>query len=356
MKARTGTTTSSSRTTSEPRRAQASAAVHREPARPAGFDEEGDLLARLGSVHVRRSEDRDFEDLLRDMVLRSVTEREARAVILAGGSGAGKTTLVEHAVRSDPRLSLDGDRPGMLRVQVPSPCTLADLGTAIAIAAGQPVREGLKANSAWGIAMRTLRAKDIRFVWLDEVHNITWDSNRVQARRIRNTVKTAMINIRHRVGIVLSGDTSIVPFLCEDGHVARRADVFALAEIGKRRHRIVAETVRKLAAKARMTTPRDLQTRVVPRLVHAALGQFGTAVEMTRITIVRASRERDASGAPPTELTLEHFATNWARSTGADAVANPFVSPRWKEVDCAALVGRIRSRQTAGPRRQGKGG
>ena len=318
--------------------------------------QEVELLRRMKSVYVRRAEDKRLGALLQDMVVRTMAEPEARAVIVAAPSGAGKTTLIRSVAADNPSLSLEGPRPGMLHVQVPSPCTLADLGTEIARAAGQPVRDGLKAPAAWGIAMRTVKTKGIRFIWLDEVHNITWDSNVKQARKIRNTIKTALINIRHTVGIVLSGDTSILPFLLEDRHVTRRADRFALPEIGKERHRLVAGTVRELAMEAGLETTPDLQTAIVPRLLHASLGQFGTSVSMTRITIVRALRTRDRSGRPPKVLTREHFAANWAQETQSDAPNNPFVDERWFEIDCAAIVGRDLHEPPAASRKARKRG
>ncbi|WP_237478683.1 AAA family ATPase [Lichenibacterium dinghuense] len=303
------------------------------------LEEDGRILETLLKVYARRSDDGRFEGSLRDMVVGTLSGKDGRAIILAAPSGAGKTSLVEHASRRVPGLSLDGRRPGMLFVQVPSPCSLADLGAEIATAAGHPVRKGLKAPVAWDAAWRVIRVKKIRFLWIDEVHSITEVANAKSARQIRNTLKMALINARHKVGLVLSGDPSIVGFLRGDAHVRRRSDVFAFAPLDGGMLEVLAKTVARLAEKVGMGTPRNLRNQVVPRLAHAALGQFGTAIEMTRFTIVGALRIKDGRDRSPSSLTLEHFATHWARSTGAANTENPFLTARWADLDVAAILG-----------------
>lgn len=66
------------------------------------------------------------------------TEKETNGMIVIGESGAGKTTAIAHALREHPAFSgavgEPGEamlRPGILKVDVPSPSTLKNLGTVI---------------------------------------------------------------------------------------------------------------------------------------------------------------------------------------------------------------------------------
>ena len=311
----------------------------RPPARPSA--ERQRLLRAMAGVYVTRREDALFAELSADMADRTLAEREGRALILAAPSGAGKTSLVRHGTRAHPDLFTvpdDGGAVGMLFVQVPPACNLADLGAEVARAAGYGVSARLKASVAWGAAMRQVREKGIRFLWLDELQNVTELANKKEALRIRNTIKMSLINRHHAMGLVLSGDTSIVAFLCSDKHILRRSDVMAVAPADPSLFGAIADAIRLMAGKADMSTPPDLRTEVVPRLVHAALGQFGTSIEVARMAVARATEGGGGTSGAPMILTMEHFARSWARAHGVGADENPFVTPRWAELDIAAIL------------------
>ena len=88
-----------------------------------------------------------------------------------------------------------------------------------------------------------------------------------------------------------------------------------------------------------MGVPSDLKRVVVPRLAHACLKSFGACMEMSKQTIQRAVRRRGTTGDAIT-LTLEDFATTWARKYGVSASENPFVLDDWARIDCEAVVSR----------------
>ena len=309
------------------------------PARPSA--ERQRLIRSMNGVYVTRREDELFAELSADMVDRTIAEHEGRALILAAPSGAGKTTLIRHGTRAHPALSIAPDQHGavgMLFVQVPPACNLADLGTAVARAAGYPARDGLKASVAWGAAMRVIKEKEIRFLWIDELQNVTELANVKEARKIRNTIKMSLINVRHTMGLVLSGDVSIVSFLCSDRHILRRSDVMQIAPVDASLFPIIADAIKRIASKAGMSTAPGLETEIVPRLVHAALGQFGTAIETARMTIARTTETRDGASGAGAVLDMENFARSWARAHAVGADANPFVTPLWAKLDVAALL------------------
>ena len=309
------------------------------PARPSA--ERQRLIRTMNAVYVTRREDALFAELSADLVDRTLAEREGRALIVAGPSGAGKTTLIRHGTRAHPELSITPDEHGavgMLFVQVPPACNLADLGTAVAQAAGYPARDGLKASVAWGAAMRVIKEKGIRFLWIDELQNVTELANVKEARKIRNTIKMSLINVRHSMGLVLSGDMSIVSFLCSDRHILRRSDVMEIAAVDASLFAVIAGAIKLMARKAGMSTAPELETEIVPRLVHAALGQFGTSIETARITIARAADSRDDASGAVAILDMENFARSWARAHAVGADANPFVTPLWAKLDVAAIL------------------
>jgi len=76
----------------------------------------------------------------------------------------------------------------------------------------------------------------------------------------------------------------------------------------------------------------DLDGAFAPRLIHAALGEYDTAIEMTLEAIKFAHKSNAKT------VGREEFAAIYARRTGNAAPANPFVADNWRQIGCQYVL------------------
>ncbi len=308
-------------------------------------------------VYLRRSMDDKLDRAIEVAAKATLEEPEARAVVLCAPSGAGKTTMLNRALERNVALaSARASGAGLLRIQLPSPCTLAELGRVIATKAGYPMRADLRAPVTWDAAWRAMDARKVRFLWMDEMQNVSETATKPEKAKILNSLRALLIETGRTRGLMLSGQESIVSFLQEDDSIRRRSDFLTLRPITPGIHVSLAKGVTEIASVAGIPPSAELaaclRSELIPRLSHASLYQFGTALEMTRWTVEQALAPAFVRGKAlpvPTSLTMEHFAARWAAATGNAAFANPFVTPDWSKLDC-------RLRNVTDPRQLGHGG
>lgn len=314
-----------------------------------------------GSIYIRRAEDDALDNMVACVVAATLEEDEARAIVIGAASGAGKTTLLDRVLRDNRQLAAAKERGAdLLRVQVPSPCTLAEFGRTIAVAAGYPVKAGLRASVTWDAASRAMDARGIRFLAVDETQNVTETASLSEALKIRNTFRTLLLATGKTRGLILAGQASIVDFLTADDQIERRSDFLPMHSITKSKHAALGAGVRSIAKRGELPLSEELESdllrELVPRLAHAALNQFGTALDMARRTVEQALAADVVAGQmrpPASHLTIEHFASRYARSTGNAAFANPFIAADWSTLDCRLRHVVDTSQLTAAPNRGG---
>ena len=95
---------------------------------------------------------------------------------------------------------------------------------------------------------------------------------------------------------------------------------------------------------ARMAEIADLaldveEGELVPRLLHAAGRELGTAMEICHDAIEKALNDpANAPGEAGPGLTRLPFANACAARTGCDLATNPFLAPAWGDIDCTKLL------------------
>lgn len=279
---------------------------------------------------------------------------ECRALVITGESGAGKTTLL--------RKVLGAPRPGansmpILSQQLPAPGTQLTLGRALLDKLGYPISDHAKEHVVWDTVRRQLALADVDILHLDEVQNITGRATRKDARKLLDGLRARLIDAEHPVILVLSGLPEIAPFLAGDTQIRRRADFMALETLTPEDIPTLTEVLNNLGGKANLEV--DHEGDLVPRLMHAAGRQFGTAMEMCVEAALRAVRPVDAFGTRlPRERRLgrSHFGAVYAGRSGNAPFANPFLAQDWHLVDTTLVQithpAQIPSRDDEPPPRQ----
>ena len=289
---------------------------------------------------------------------------ECRSIVVTGESGAGKSRLIHHAFATHPALAdfADPEAPRIaISVMLPSPCTLQAMGQAILTELGYQIDRPLGETVAWARVHRLLLRRGILVVHLDEMHNVTETANRLELAKIRKTLKALTANLRWPVALVVSGlphvtevmeAVAVEPMpgqpiatpIDRETEVRRRFRFVQLKPLSLPDDLDVVENAAEhLAAIAKFALPEDFETEVAPRLVHAALYQYGTCLELVGDAIETMLNKPDGG----TVLTIGRFADAFAERTGNAANMNPFLAPDWPNVDCRAI---LRKREDEPPR------
>ena len=288
------------------------------------------IMRLVMSKYVRRPEDERIERAINKAIDDTLAGSEARGVVVTALSGAGKTTLLNRLFDRHPKLGTGPDAPcRMIKVAVQAPCTLKGLGRAVCWAAGYPIQSNPDAGVIWDRARQQLQAERIRFISFDEIQNVTATARAGEDTKILDTIKSLLINPAFNIGLILAGQPSIVPFLEADGQVSRRLAFNRIDPIGQRSAAAMKTIITSLAETAGLRFDQVEADWLMPRLIHAALNQFGSAIEMARDVIALACEE------PVGTLRREHFARDFASRTSNAAFANPYLSIDWQALDCS---------------------
>ncbi|MEH3119791.1 MAG: TniB family NTP-binding protein [Methylorubrum populi] len=315
---------------------------------------------------ILRTPDRDdetsaaFRKLYADLVTRIDPTRplgpgnrsETRALVLVGRTGAGKSSMLSRIISDHPAFpgfGIPGSGCRAVSVQTPSPCNPKALGLEILRVLGFPMAAERPVPAVWGRVRDRLEFLGKVVLHLDEIHNVLETANKRELTQIRTLLKAFMISPNWPVVLVLSGLPEVIPFFAglnepeEDGRTnadtkgeVRRRAVFVNLRSLRERHdpSMIAAAVTDMAEVAGMGVPDDIGTKLAPRLIHAALYELGTTMQIAHEAIGLAFHSRPRA----TVLGMKHFKLAYRARTGCLDTANPFVVVNWRKVDCTRVL------------------
>jgi type II secretory pathway predicted ATPase ExeA len=267
---------------------------------------------------------------------------EASGIAIIGASGAGKSTMLRRIFLEHPafpRYGVIGSRCPIVTVKPEGACTLDRFAIDTLRKLGMPVQDVPRQEQRMAHMVRDqLRLMGAKVLHIDEAHHITQPANSIQIKKILNTFKCLMIDDEWPIGLILSGIPELRQVLEGERQVARRLAFVPLAGLTVASDaRKVGKIVQQLAGLAKLGFS-TVQTDVLaPRIIHAGGYQLGCAIERIHEAIrVRLKRNlsRLSTDTPsPDPLTLDDFATAYARKTGVEAQDNPFLAHDWEATD-----------------------
>lgn len=191
-----------------------------------------------------------YKCLLADDLMPAVEteELEARCVVVAAPSGAGKSHILRR-LREHPGLKPTVDAFGPLRplvaVKAPSPCTLKTLGMQLVKAmTGRRLSSHLKEHEVWGEFYAQADGQGTAVVMIDEFHHVLAKRNVDERLAIVNTLKNLVIpdpadplrppgaELRP-ILLVLSGMPSVAKTIEMDEQLLRRRLVISIDPLGR---------------------------------------------------------------------------------------------------------------------------
>ena len=233
-------------------------------------------------------------------------------LLLVGPSNNGKTMIVEKFRREHLRGAEADLREGaiavpVLKVQMPPAPDERRFFSAVLEALGAPDRSNDRLAAKQDMAMRMLRATNVRLLVIDEVHNIL-SGSRDQQRRFLNLLR--WLGNELQIPLVAVGTSEALRAIQSDDQLANRFTPFSLPP-----WRLDAEYLRLLNTLEAMLPLRERSGLEEPafaqKLLNAAEGILGEVVNLVTtaaVAAVAAGEERihidridDIGFIPPTE-------------------------------------------------------
>jgi hypothetical protein len=260
-------------------------------------------------------------------------------LVLVGPTGVGKSKSLERYFNQHPVLSGYADPASgspLISVSVPSPCTSMQLARALLRATGYVLERDMAAHRLWEKALDRLQAMRKFIVHFDEIQHVVHNIPEKDLQQMADTLKNAMYN--RRITLILSGVSTLVPFIQYDAQLFRRLAILPFEGITPEKHDDIRKMVGTYGNAAGLSDFRASNldnADFIARLSHAALNAYGYSIVLTQLAIENALE----SGSD--RLTNENFATVFAKKTSFSADRNPFLAPNWHMIDCAKMFEKV---------------
>lgn len=259
--------------------------------------------------------------------------RGARALVVTGKAGAGKSRALSHTFRNRPEFKGFGTPDEwcpLLSVVAPSPFTLGALGNEIARKLGYHGRREIQHSKVWPVVRELMAEFEVRILHIDEAQHGDEINNPVMAQEVENTFKRMMQEADWPIWLILSGLPELSRFCQDDDSMKRRVRVLPFEPLTFSNHAdAVCETVRDLVDLCPQVGCGKLKSHeFAHRLLHAATYQFGLVVEYVQDAIAECLAAEGGG-----ELDIGHFADVYALRTGVlTDDLNPFLAKDWTAI------------------------
>ncbi|WP_167354057.1 TniB family NTP-binding protein [Sinorhizobium saheli] len=296
-----------------------------------------DLMARVRSTYFKTKNDDELLVKLRRIERGIQDGREpGHALIVMGESGAGKSTIVEKALKSLATLKDYDDGYGnemrpILYVIAPPSCTMTDLAAEILERLGYESASIGRGASVYHKLQRSLKNYGVRLLVIDEFQHVLEAPKIKGPAYVTNTMKNMLQDKSWPVHLVLVGLPEIEAVVDRDPaeQMERRTDPLTLANLSFKEDgeyvEWIVNTLVEDRAGLRMSS--DQPHEFVERLMHGARSRFGLIMHLITYAI------EDALEAGHDEVSTENWIEAYARlakSKGTDD--NVFAEPAWRSI------------------------
>jgi hypothetical protein len=260
---------------------------------------------------------------------------EGKAIMIVGGSGAGKSRLLRRTFKNHaafPNFGVDGVWCPLISVGAPSPCTLLQLAIRILIRLGYPITRGIAENGAWLRVREQLQLQRILFLHIDDLQHVLHTLGEDEVQKVRDTLKDLMTSTDWPVQLILSGLPDLLPFVRQDRQLRRRMRFMVLSQLNARHHSgFLEEAINAYANTAGLVLEVKPEDALVGRLLHAGVYEMGICLEIIGEAIESAFQRSDKT------LTIKDFADGFASRNLLPDDQNPFTAYAWDALDVSLL-------------------
>lgn len=297
-------------------------------------------MAEICGHHLRTGRDKEIDQQIGLLIEGAAVEAsggrdERRLLMVIGGTGAGKSTLCDRAIRSRPELepqtTATTRTAPLIRVRAPSPCTPKLLAHEMLDRLEYPFQTDLKEAVAWRILRHQLKTRRVRFVHLDEAQHMLNMADRTAMRRLSDALKTLIDSDDWPVRLIASGTAELADFLTIHPELRRRSHTLHLRPIEPTQGgKLIGWTVSEIVENhAKMNVAFPLDADFLARLCHAAGREFGATIQIVRGAVARALVEDPAAA----RLERRHFAKAYELFSGCARDDNVFTAADWRTIE-----------------------
>jgi hypothetical protein len=295
-----------------------------------------DRMAVVNAGHIPTHRDKEFADRLEHMKRSLVAhysgdDKQYRMLLVIGKSHSGKSSLIEHALSTDPAFDTYTASDGVeatpcLFLEAPSPATLRNLAVEGLEKLGYPVKSDITESRAWPLFRQQLKRRRVLFVFIDEAQHIINTNNQPECQKVRDTLKHLVQMKDWPVRLIMSGVPPLEALRNQDEQIEERSMVLNLGPLNATKH---APHVRKyvklvVVEHAAMHLEDFLDGDFPERVIYACDGCFGSIVKIIRAAVEVAMVECCAS------VGKRHFEKAYGQITGCSTTSNIFTGNEWR--------------------------
>jgi hypothetical protein len=206
------------------------------------------------------------------------------------------------------------------------------MGRQTLAATGYPATGNLEKHAVWQRVFDRLPALGTTILHFDEMHNIILTANERDRIDIQNTLKSLITDANWPVTVIVSGLPLTTAFIEQSVEDKRRTiPVTFESLVSPRDCEMLTELAQHFIEIAHLTLAPRAQTAIVPRLIHAASYQLGSAITLLQESIDQALIRKVSV------LGIDECAAAYTFLSGCGPAANPFLAPEWLAIDCSRL-------------------
>jgi hypothetical protein len=254
-----------------------------------------------------------------------------RGLFIIGETNSGKTFSIRAQIplfsQFDPVVNHFGEPvQRLLVIECPSKSDERTLPLIVLEALGFDADETMKPKRLVALMNAQLKARGVRFIWFDEAQHLLKADTEIARQSIQNTLKS-FLQEDHKVHVIFSGVPSVLNLREGDGQMVSRSEVVPFRPLADSDSKAVFKWLEEIAALCGLTVGPTLKgDEFLCRLIKSARGAVGTIIETIQESCFTA-RERSSA-----MLTVDHFAKNYARTSGCRRNENVFTSSEWRSL------------------------
>ncbi|AVA21282.1 MULTISPECIES: ATP-binding protein [unclassified Rhizobium] len=302
-----------------------------------------DFMANLRAQHCAiEPRDAIFADLVHAQKMSLLSpqaddDKERKILFVVGGSDAGKSKMIKHAIATDPAFALRHDEYGrpvnpIVRIRAPNPCSLRNIGILLLEAVGYPIRSDAKETYVWPLVPGQLARRGVMFVVIEEAQRVMKLDDWYEQSKVWDTLINLVDNEHWPVRLILAGMPILEKLREAEEQIQNRSKIQKLMPIPATKYPIVSTWIKTIISEHAGLELRNLPVDdVSKRLIHASEGNTGAIFKliMSSVELVMSLGDRKT-------VTTIDFAQAYHNATGCSIDTNIFEQSNWKNLPSGA--------------------
>lgn len=295
-------------------------------------DRKAELLAR----HCSMARDETVREHLKIMMasmtsLDSDEFKEHRILFLVGDSDSGKSETLKHALLSfqlDDYADEYGRAQQLLRLKMPTPCTLRNIAVECLRVLGVPVRGDIRESVVWPKFRQQLVDRRVSLVVFDEAQRMLRMDNENELQKVSDTLITLVEMEDWPMRMVLCGVPVLETLRTRDEQMENRSQIVNFDPVTDRNVGKVAEWLTEI-----VTDHASLGLGNIPvdeyasRLISSCGGNVGSIIKMIRSAVGIAIDDGRSV------IEKRDFAKAYHRKTACTPQTNLFEAANWMTLE-----------------------